>query len=153
MKRMLNLIKNDSWLEPYQKAIEGRYQQVLKKERELTENGKQSLSNFASGYLYYGLHRTDKGWVFREWAPNAQAIYLTGTFNGWQQREDYKLTRLTSGNWETCLPDTAIHHGDLYKLIIHWDGGWGERIPAWVRRVVQDPHTKIYSAQVWCPEK
>ena len=62
-----------------------QYQYVLNKEAELTNKGKQTLSDFASGYLYFGLHRTAKGWTFREWAPNATAIYLIGTFNGWQK--------------------------------------------------------------------
>ena len=51
----LNLIKNDPWLEPYKDAIEGRYQYVVNKEKSLTNKGKQTLSDFASGYLYFGL--------------------------------------------------------------------------------------------------
>ena len=76
----LKLIENDPWLEPFAPAIEGRYQRVLDKERELT-GGKMSLTDFASGHMYFGLHRTRKGWVFREWAPNAKDIYLIGDFN------------------------------------------------------------------------
>ena len=71
MEKTLNLIKNDPWLEPFADAITGRHQYVLNKEAELTNKGKQTLSDFASGYLYFGLHRTAKGWTFREWAPNA----------------------------------------------------------------------------------
>lgn len=44
-------------------------------------------------------------------------------------------------------------HKDLYKMKVYWDGGEGERIPAWCRRVVQDDVTKIFSAQVWEPEE
>lgn len=36
-----------------------------------------------------------------------------------------------------------IQHGDLYKLVVYWEGGQGERIPAWATRVVQDENTKI----------
>ena len=74
MDEKLNIIKNDPWLEPYEAAITGRYQRVIDKEKELV--GKKSLAEFASGHLYFGLHRLDKkaGWVFREWAPNATAI-------------------------------------------------------------------------------
>jgi len=60
MEKTLNLIKNDPWLEPFADAITGRHQHVLNKEAELTNKGKQTLSDFASGYLYFGLHRTDK---------------------------------------------------------------------------------------------
>lgn len=45
-----------------------------------------------------------------------------------------------------------LHHGELYKLFIEWPGGGGERLPSYVRRVVQDPVTKVFSAQVWEPE-
>ena len=79
-KTPLKLIKNDKWLEPFAPAIEGRYYSVLAKKSELTNGGKKSLSDFATGYLYFGLHRTAKGWVFREWAPNATSICLIGDF-------------------------------------------------------------------------
>lgn len=150
---MLKLIKNDPWLKPYTEAIEGRYNYVLKKEYELTDNGKTSLSDFASGYLYFGLHNTGKSWIFREWAPNATAIYMIGDFNGWQKQEDYRLQRNDNGEWELKLPLNKMKHGDLYKLMMQWDGGEAERIPAWATRVVQDEHTKIFSAQVWNPEQ
>ena len=149
----LKLIKNDPWLTPYEPAIQGRYEYFLNKESQLTQQGKMSLSEFASGYLYYGLHKTKEGWVFREWAPNATAIYLTGSFNGWQEQEQYRMKRLEYGNWEIILPENALQHLDYYKLMIHWNGGSGERIPAWCQRVVQDNHTHIFSAQVWNPEK
>ncbi|GAB6011918.1 alpha amylase C-terminal domain-containing protein [Viscerimonas tarda] len=150
---MLNLIKNDPWLEPYAEAIEGRYHYVLSKEKELTQNGASTLGDFASGYLYFGLHKTVGSWIFRDWAPNATEIYLIGTFNGWQKSEDYKLSRIENGNWEIELPLDALQHGDLFKLLVCWGSGSGERVPAWSRRVVQDENTKIFSAQVWDPEK
>jgi 1,4-alpha-glucan branching enzyme len=149
----IGLVKNDSWLEPYEAAIVGRHEHALYKLNELTNNGKQSLSDFASGYLYFGLHRTDKGWVFREWAPNATAIYLVGDFNSWTELAPYQLKPKKNGVWEINLPSRAMKHGDLYKLRIHWNGGEGERIPAWTNRVVQDDVTKIFSAQVWAPEE
>ena len=78
---------------------------------------------------------------------------MVGTFNNWEEKEEYSLKRLQNGNWEINLPANAMQHGDLYKLIVYWDGGQGERIPAWATRVVQDENTKIFSAQVWNPEK
>ena len=149
----LNLIKNDPWLAPYKEAIEGRYQYVVNKEKNLTGNGRQTLSEMASGYLYFGLHKTKSGWVFREWAPNATAIYMIGTFNEWKKDDRYKLQRLGNGIWEIALAEGLLRHEDLFKLLVEWEGGSGERIPAWIRRVVQDENTKIFSAQVWNPEK
>ncbi|MEZ5005753.1 MAG: alpha amylase C-terminal domain-containing protein [Bacteroides graminisolvens] len=152
MERTLNIIKHDLWLEPFEEAINGRYRYVLGKKSELTNGGKQSLSDFATGYLYFGLHKTGKGWVFREWAPNATQIYLIGTFSNWKEDQAYAMTRLENGNWEIELPADVLHHGDLYKLIVHWNGGCGERIPAWATRVVQDAQTGIFNAQVWDPQ-
>ena len=152
MDTQLTLIKNDPWLEPFEEAINGRHQFVKNKLKELTGNNKKLLSDVANGHHYYGLHRTKDGWVFREWAPNATDIYLIGEFNNWQELPQYRLRRKNRVNWEITLPTDAIKHGDLYKLKIHWEGGEGERIPAWARRVVQDEQTKIFSAQVWAPE-
>ena len=147
----LKLIQNDPWLEDYKDAIESRYRYVIEKEKQLTNNGAQLLSDFASGFLYFGLHKSIEGWVLREWAPNATAIYLTGTFNHWQKDEKYAFTRMNNGVWEINLPSDVLHHEDLYKLIVEWNGGSGERIPAWCSRVVQDWQSNIFSAQVWEP--
>lgn len=151
--RLLKLIKNDPWLKPYSSAIEGRHHYFLRKEKELTRNGEINLRDFASGHLYFGLHVTPSGWVFREWAPGAESIYLTGDFNDWQERGEYRLQRIKNGVFEINLPSHAIRHGDLYKLKIYWNTDGGERIPAWARRVVQDGNTCIFSAQVWEPEQ
>jgi len=150
--KKLNLIKNDPWLAPYQQTIENRYRYVIEKEKILIANGVLSLSDFASGYLYFGLQRTSYGWVLREWAPNATAIYLIGTFNGWQKEDRFKFNRINNGVWEIFLPTDTLLHEDLYKLLIEWDGKSGERIPAWCRRVVQDWQSNIFSAQVWEPD-
>lgn len=148
---MLKLVKNDPYLQPYNDAIYGRYKYYVKKMSELT-SGNMSLSDFATGYLYFGLQKMPKKWVFREWAPNATCIYLIGTFNNWEERPEYKLEKLKNGVWQLEVPEDAIHHEDLYKMKVYWDGGCGERIPAWAKRVVQDDNTKIFSAQVWYPK-
>ena len=150
--RQLKIVRDDEWLQPFEAAIQGRHEHVNNKIADLT-GGKGSLSDFADGHLYFGLHRTPRQWVLREWAPNATAIYLTGTFNQWQELPNYALKRIDeNGTWKLKLPAKALHHLDLYKLSIHWDGGQGERVPAWATRVVQDEKTKIFSAQVWHPE-
>ena len=151
--RQLGIIKRDGYLKPYEFAINGRHEHVQWKKQQLTENGKRSLADFANGYNYFGLHRTARGWTFREWAPNAKAITLIGDFNNWTPTTKYQLKRVPgTDNWEINLPAKALHHGELYKMKVEWNGGEGERIPAWARRVVQDETTKIFSAQVWQPD-
>lgn len=149
--KTLSLIKNDPWLEPYADAIVGRHNDVVKKEKELIlQSG--NLVNFANAHKYFGLHRTETGWVFREWAPNATEIVLIGDFSDWKELMKYKLASIGNGVWELEVGHDAIKHGDLYKMIVRWDGGMGERIPAYASRVVQDEVTKVFSAQVWSPE-
>lgn len=153
-EKHIGIVAHDNYLEPYEGAIRGRHDHAVWKIGQLTQNGKQSLSDFASGYDYYGLHKVRGGWVFREWAPNATDIYLVGDFNDWKEKEDYRCKRVKgTGNWELKLPTKAMKHGDLFKMHVKWNGGEGERIPAWATRVVQDDKTKIFSAQVWAPKK
>jgi len=149
MSKHLKLVKSDPYLQPYEAALLGRYEYANRKEAEIT--GGTPLEDWATGYLYFGLHHTPDGWVLREWAPNATAIYIKGDMNGWQKSEDYRLQPLENGVWEAKLPESAMRHGQLYKLLVEWQGGYGERIPSYARRVVQDENTKIFSAQVWSP--
>lgn len=145
---MLNLIKNDSWLAPYADAIDGRHKHAMDKAAELS--GSETLADFAQGYRYFGLHRTSEGWVFREWAPNATDVFLIGDFSNWQENDMFRLNRIgNNGIWQVVMPDNAVKNGQFYKMRVFWQGGKGDRIPAWCTRVVQDPVTKIFSAQVW----
>lgn len=153
-KKQIGLVARDKYLEPFEEAIQGRHDHALWKINELTRNGELSLSDFANGYQYFGLHQLKDGWVFREWAPHATDIFLVGDFNNWTESESYKCNRIAgTGNWELYLPLDAISHGNLYKMHVKWEGGSGERIPAWATRVVQDDITKIFSAQVWAPKE
>ena len=153
--QLMGIVKNDSYLVPFNEAICGRHNHAVERIKELTFEGKQTLSDFANGYNYYGLHKTNGKWIFREWAPNATNLYLIGDFNNWERSREYQCKRIegTAGDWELILDEDKIHHGDLFKMYVFWNGGEGERIPAWAQRVVQDEGTKIFSAQVWFPEE
>lgn len=144
---MLKLVQNDPYLQPYEGALQARLDYAKRREYELT-NG-QPLNEWADGYLYFGLHNDGKEWVLREWAPNATAIYVKGDFNNWDKREEWRLKRLDNGVWEGRWPMEWMQHGQLFKLLVEWQGGYGERIPSYAQRVVQDDNTKLFSAQVW----
>ena len=138
------MLRSDPWLEPFAPAIEGRHEDVLRKMAELTAATGGSLSDFANAYKYFGLQRAGNGeWIFREFAPDATEIFLIGDFNGWHPTADYALKDIGGGTWELHLPAGAIKHGDLYKMLVRWPCGEGERIPAYATRVVQDPHTSF----------
>lgn len=145
-------LEKDPYLAPYKDIIQRRLTKIVETEKRLTQ-GKITLADFASGHEYFGLHFRDNQWIFREWAPNAACIYLIGSMTGWQEEKDYQLQPLNKeGMWEIQLPAAKLRHKDLYRLRVHWPGGQGDRIPAYARRVVQDPETLIFNAQVWCPE-
>lgn len=146
----LGLLRHDEWLHPYASAIIGRHAYAQHKYDELTQK-QGTLADFAVGHLYFGLHRTEQGWVLREWAPNATHIYLIGDCNGWTESQNYAFARLENGVWELRIALDKLQHEQLYKLSVHWHGGQGERIPAYATRVVQDEITKVFSAQVWAP--
>jgi len=148
---LIRLLKSDPYLKPFSDQIRQRLERIEETEQRLTQ-GKMTLSEFASGHEYFGLHFRRGEWVFREWAPNATAIYLIGNMSDWKEQGEFKLEKISNyGVWEIRLPSDKMSHGELYRLHIHWSGGEGDRIPAYARRVVQDPKTLIFNAQVWLP--
>lgn len=153
-KKTEMLYDTDPWLMPYKDAVDNRHRSILAEKEKIAGQSGGSLSKAVNNHLYYGMHRTgDGGWVFREWAPHATKIYLIGDFNNWKRSEIYALKPLGDGNWEIVLPEMMLAHETLYKLFIEWPGGGAERLPAYTTRAVQDPQTKSFCAQVWCPDK
>ncbi len=146
------LVHQDPLLSPYEPILRRRRIKIDDTEYRLT-NGDISLADFASGHEYFGLHLRGDQWICREWAPYAEAVYLISNRTRWMEKEEFKLSRIQSdGVWEIQIPRDALRHLDLYRLKIYWPGGNGDRIPAYARRVVQDPDTLIFNAQVWHPE-
>ena len=142
---------NDQYLMPFKGAIDARHERIEATRKFIAGKGK--LKDGVNNHMFYGLHREGEEWVFREWAPNANRIYLIGAFNNWKRTTAYELKPKGGGNWEIRIPAMFLHHGDLYKLFIEWPGGGGERLPSYVTRAVQDPETKVFCAQVWEPEQ
>ena len=142
---------NDPLLLPYLPIIQGRHQHFINTLHRVQGDAK-CLADACNSHLYYGLHRNNTEWVLREWAPNATAIFLLCDSNDWQKNNHYSFTKLNDQDWELRLPSNILHHEMLYKLLVEWEGGSGERIPSHTTRAVQDDYTKVFSAQVWCPD-
>lgn len=143
---------DDFYLKPFENAIRGRAENAFRRANELTLG--KSLSEWASAHHYFGLHQTKRGWVFREWAPNATSMWLVGDFSQWKINPDFELFRIHGTDiWEREISKDAIKDGDNYRLEMRWEGGHGERIPAYARYVVQDPVTNLFSAKVYSPQK
>jgi len=149
MKSSSSIIDKDPWLAPFSEVIQKRKEKIYSRMAELGNK----LVDFSTGHLYFGLHKLDDGWIIREWAPNAKSIFLVGSFNNWKEEDSYAFHAVENGNWELRLSFEAIHHLDLYKLSIHWDGGSAQRIPAWARYVVQDEDSKVFNACAWFPKE
>ncbi|MBL0713682.1 MAG: alpha amylase C-terminal domain-containing protein [Desulfosarcina sp.] len=151
-RRVRRLLRIDPWLQPCEAQLVAR-QQLLKARRAALIAPQENLSLAARNHHYFGLHRSPRSWIFREWAPHATAVYLIGEFSDWQEKQRWALHPAADreGVWEIEAPADRLEHGQRYRLRVHWPGGGGDRIPAYARRVVQDPHTLIFNAQIWCP--
>ncbi len=150
MREKPKLVQDDPWLEPHQGAIERRMNQFSAVLAEI-EQGSKTLAAYATGHKYVGIHfhPAANQWKIREWAPAAQAVSLLGDFNNWD-RGSHPLAPSDSGVWSLDLPADALAHGQKVKLhILGADGSRRDRIPACIRRAVQDPTTHDYSGQIW----
>lgn len=142
------LTKADPWLAPYRKQLLGRVAYAQGYAGRVL--GGSTPSDFALGYLHFGLHKTAEGWTLREWAPAAVKIYVVGEFSDWKDDERFAMHR-HKDEWSVELPADVLQHGHKYKLHMYWNGGDDYRVPAWARYVVQDPDTHGFDAVVWSP--
>jgi 1,4-alpha-glucan branching enzyme len=153
MVKQLPLIEQDPWLEPYEDAIRNRLNRYAAAHGEI-EQLSGTLVRHADAHLRLGvLHDHERDvWTVREWAPDARGIWLIGDFNAWD-RTSHPLERGDEGIWELVLPGNALAHEQRVKLHIHGaDDARRDRIPACIRRVIQDPQTHDFSGQIWDPQ-
>ena len=142
----------DPYLQPFYNDIALRMQRHADTRQQLL-GSMEDLSSFANGYLYYGFLKTETGWVFREWAPGADAIHLIGDFNDWN-RTSHPLKRLENGVWEIELEgEDALKHGQHVKLQITKGKKTFDRIPTYIHRTVQDKRTKQFVGEIWAPPR
>ena len=150
-KASYKILSIDPFLKPYESDIELRMKRHADTRQRLLGD-KADLVSFANGYLYYGFHRTEDGWVFREWAPGADEIHLIGDFNNWN-RTSHPLTRLEGGVWEIAIPSAdAIAHNSRVLIEIAHDGKRFDRIPSYIHATRQNPETLRFEGVVWEPE-
>ncbi len=116
------------------------------KERLLAQGS--TLNDFANAHEYFGIHHVEGGWIYREWAPSAHQLYLTGDFNHWNQTE-YPMKRLENGIWELFLEgENTLWEGCKVKTVVDANLQRTEHIPLYARRVVQDKETVTWCAEV-----
>ncbi len=143
----LNIIKTDPSLSPYADALEYRINAYLSKRNELVKPD-ESLADFANGYEYFGIHPTENGWVYREWAPGADSMYFTGDFADWDVYA-YPMNRIENGVFEIYLDGKdSLRVGQKVQAIVIRNGELMRRVPSYATRVVQDPVTYAWCAEV-----
>ena len=156
------IIQYDPLLKPFEADIRLRMENYLRKRNQLlgiSDSGKKrgsrcgsdasgksaTLCDFANAHEYFGFHRADGGWYYREWAPAADEVFLTGDMVDWATL-DLKLQPIGNGVFELFMPDPDfLYDGCRVKALVRHNGILLERIPLYIRRVEQDPVTKA-----WC---
>lgn len=137
-----DILHIDPMLTNYESDIQLRMDNYQRALSTLLKEG-ESLGDFANGHLYFGFHKAEDCWYYREWAPASSQVYLTGDMNNWAQTS-LPLTRLEGGVWEIRLPRDYLYDGCHVKTIVEYQGQLLERIPLYTTRVVQD------SEGTWC---
>ena len=146
------IFRVDPGLKHFEKDFDLRMENYNKKKNALLANH-DSLSQFANGYHYFGFHQTKTGWYYREWAPAAEKMYLTGDFCNWD-RYAYPMEKKENGVFELFLPGkNALKDGDTVLAIVVSGGRELERIPLYANRVVQNPLTHAWNAVIHIPKK
>lgn len=141
------ILKIDPYLEPYKEAIENRINAYCEKKKVLLSDG-QSLVDFANGYKFFGIHKTSDGWVYREWAENADEMFFTGDFNNWSL-SSHPMKKLQNGVFEIVLKGKdSLKFGQKIEAIVIKDGQVLRRIPSYATRVVQDKDTASWCAEI-----
>lgn len=141
------ILKIDPYLADYEQDIHLRMDLYKNKRKNLM--GKiRKIVDFANGHKYFGFHRTETGWVYREWAPAAEAMYLTGDFNHWEET-GCPMTMIGNGVFEIHLKgENALQEGQKVQAIVVHNGEKLRRIPLYATRVVQDPDTYLWCAEI-----
>ena len=147
IKAKSGIIDIDPYLEPFEKDIDLRNQLYLSKRKELL-SGQKKLKSFANGHNFFGFHKTRSGWVYRERAPAAEKMYLTGDFNAWNETS-HQMKRYENGIFEIELRGkNALKSGEKVQAIVIHEGKKLRRIPTYATRVVQDPVTYLWCAEI-----
>ncbi len=153
----LKILDLDPWLVPYEQQVRSRHNYFEKAKSRFDATGGLT-GEISQGHHYFGFNRGElwgsKGVWYREWAPQALQLRLIGDFNHWD-RMSHPMVRDQYGVWSLFLPDEKfadkLVHGSKVKVHVVTETSQLDRIPAYIRRVVQDPQSKGFSGQYWNP--
>ena len=72
-------------------------------------------------YDYLGCHRDGETNIFRVWAPHAEKVYVTGSFNNWEPRQHEAKKITAEGIWECRI--SGLSEYDSYKFVLEGQDG------------------------------
>jgi 1,4-alpha-glucan branching enzyme len=154
--KKIALVQEEPWLAQYEPQIQRRSDRFQEAIREINDFSGNILE-YGSVHNFYGIHfeAWRKGWVYREWAPAAKQLYFFGDFNDWN-RSSHPMKKSPRGDWEIFLPFEKYKehfiHGSKVKVHVLAENGALDRIPAYIRRVIQDEKTHDVAGQLWFAE-
>ncbi len=151
------LVRLDPWLAPHAAALRQRCQRYLETRARFDATG-GLLGQISQGHYYFGFARGEQygrpGVWYREWAPQARLLSVIGDFNDWNRFAN-PMEKDEWGVWSVFLSDDLyarrLCHESRVKVHVLSGAGEMDRIPAYIRRVVQDPQTKNFTGQYWNP--
>jgi 1,4-alpha-glucan branching enzyme len=152
------LVAIDPWLEPHRAALVDRYNRYRGALRKFDATG-GLLGEISKGHHHFGFNRGEfggkRGVWYREWAPGALQLRVIGDFNGWD-RWAHPMVRDEFGVWTLFFPDDKfgdkLVHGSQVKVhVVGHDSSGMDRIPVYIRRVVQDEKSKDWAGIYWNP--
>ncbi|XP_063058388.1 1,4-alpha-glucan-branching enzyme [Engraulis encrasicolus] len=115
------------------------------------------IESFTKGYQAYGVQRQpNNSLLFREWAPGAQGLFLTGDFNDWS-KTSHPFTKVDYGKWELHLPPRrdktpAVEHESKLKLVVlTQEGEYLFRLSPWAKYVTKTLDSVTYDWIHWDP--
>ena len=144
---MYRILELNPQLKPFEGDIDLRMDLYHRTKERILPDG-MDLKEFANAHNYFGIHHLDGAWVYREWAPSAHQLYLTGEFNDWNSTS-HPLKRLDNGIWELYLEgDNALWGGCKVKTVVDANLQRTDHIPLYARRVVQEEGKVTWCAEV-----
>ena len=130
-------------------VLEGQAMKITHDPNRFQKNGEKmpARKHIAKRRLGMGSIPDKEGVTFRIWAPFAKKIFLTGSFNSWNESS----TPLSSENneyWSTYLPGAKT--GDEYRYLIHGPNGIVSRIDPYARIVTNvKGNSVVYDPQAF----
>ena len=144
------IIALDPILGYFEKDLDLRMRNFRAAKKRLLGPG-QKLTDFANGHLYFGFHKQEDGWVYREWAPGAEKLFVTGDFCNWE-RYAYPMERGENGVFTCFIPGSdTLRDGTRVMTVVQRLGRELERIPLYINRVIQEADGS-WNGVIYVPE-